>query len=77
MHTATGLPPVAAQMAADSLLAAPRIACASSLDGSVRLAAICVIDSPWSTPGEKPIPDPETTNRLSTSTKGKVPVPGT
>src|ERR1700688_4038302 len=77
VHTDTGMPPVAAQIAAERLLAPPSTAWASGLDGSERSPAICVMDRPWNTPGEKPMPDPDTMSRFPTSTKGSVAFPGT
>ena len=70
-QTSAGARRVAAQIAAVIWFAAPSSAWATWLVGSDRSVAICCIDRPPSTPGEKL--DPETTILLATSMNGSQP----
>ena len=56
LPTLHGWLPVTEEMAAVMSLAAPSIACATALEGSLSCAAIWLRDSPWSTWGEKLAP---------------------
>src|ERR1051326_3112082 len=70
-HTSLGVSPVALQIAAVSMFACPRMALATSDDGSARAAAIWSALMPRRTPASYPAP--ETTYCPATSMNGIAP----